>query len=173
MAGTARIDLETKAGPYVVSFEGVSGGHAVTATTTITIKPRVFATKTLIVDDAFCESAGPMLARITDEAAALNRLWTQSTPSRLSSDGFERPVPGQVNGAFGTRSIFNGERRQPHGGADFRSPAGTPVVHRTAAASCSPAISTSPATPWSSIMGLESFHCSRIGRLSMSMRAIP
>jgi len=121
------IDLETKAGMYVVSFEGVSGGHAVTATTTMAIKPRVFGTRVLIVDDTFVNPPGPLLARITEEAAELNRLWTQSTPSRLWSDSFVRPVPGPANGAFGTRSIFNGERRQPHGGADFLSPAGTPV----------------------------------------------
>jgi murein DD-endopeptidase MepM/ murein hydrolase activator NlpD len=36
-------------------------------------------------------------------------------------------VPHAANSAFGTRSIFNGEPRSAHGGADFRSPAGTPV----------------------------------------------
>jgi murein DD-endopeptidase MepM/ murein hydrolase activator NlpD len=121
------IDLETKAGSYVVSFEGVSGGQAVTATTTIAIQSRVFATRTLTVNEAFVNPPAPLLARITDEAAGLERLWTQSASSRLWSDSFVRPVPGQANSAFGTRSIYNGERRQPHGGADFRSPAGTPV----------------------------------------------
>ena len=28
---------------------------------------------------------------------------------------------------FGTRSIFNGQARNPHSGADFMSPAGTPI----------------------------------------------
>jgi murein DD-endopeptidase MepM/ murein hydrolase activator NlpD len=36
-------------------------------------------------------------------------------------------VPQRANSAFGTRSIFNGEPRSPHSGADFLSPAGTPV----------------------------------------------
>ena len=38
-----------------------------------------------------------------------------------------RPVPGEANSAFGTRSIFNGKARNPHGGADFLSPSGTPI----------------------------------------------
>jgi len=121
------IDLETKAGSYVVSFEGVAGGHAVTATTTIAIGPRVFGTRALTVADAFVNPPAPLLSRITDEAAELERLWTQSARDRLWSDSFVRPVPGQANSAFGSRSIFNGQRRQPHGGADFLSPSGTPV----------------------------------------------
>ena len=122
------IDLGTKAGSYVVSFEGLSGGHTATnATTTITIRSRVFGTRVLSVDDAFVNPPGPLIARITNEAAELEGLWTQSAPSRLWSDGFTRPVPGPANGAFGTRSIFNGLPRQPHGGADILSPAGTPV----------------------------------------------
>ena len=121
------IDLGTKPGPYAVSFEGASGGRTVTMRTTVIVRARVFATRVLRVDDSFVNPPPALVARITDEAAELERLWTQSAPSRLWGDGFVRPVPGRANGAFGTRSIFNGERRQPHGGADFLSPAGTPI----------------------------------------------
>jgi murein DD-endopeptidase MepM/ murein hydrolase activator NlpD len=38
-----------------------------------------------------------------------------------------RPVPQEANSSFGTRSIFNGTPRNAHGGADFMSPAGTPI----------------------------------------------
>jgi murein DD-endopeptidase MepM/ murein hydrolase activator NlpD len=36
-------------------------------------------------------------------------------------------VPQPANSAFGTRSVFNGQPRNAHSGADFLSPAGTPV----------------------------------------------
>jgi murein DD-endopeptidase MepM/ murein hydrolase activator NlpD len=36
-------------------------------------------------------------------------------------------VNDAANSAFGTRSIFNGQPRNAHGGADFLSPAGTAV----------------------------------------------
>ena len=46
---------------------------------------------------------------------------------RLWRAPFERPVPGPSNGRFGARSVFNGQARSPHAGADFSSEAGTPV----------------------------------------------
>ena len=36
-------------------------------------------------------------------------------------------MPHQANSRFGTRSVFNGEARNPHAGTDFLSPAGTPI----------------------------------------------
>jgi murein DD-endopeptidase MepM/ murein hydrolase activator NlpD len=36
-------------------------------------------------------------------------------------------VPDEANSSFGTRSIYNGQPRSPHSGADFLSPAGRPV----------------------------------------------
>ena len=50
-----------------------------------------------------------------------------SAASRLWTTAFVRPVPQAANSAFGTRSIFNGKPRNSHGGADFLSPAGTPI----------------------------------------------
>jgi murein DD-endopeptidase MepM/ murein hydrolase activator NlpD len=71
--------------------------------------------------------APPTVQRIISEAAELARLWEQSAQSRLWSGAFVRPVPGRATGIFGSRSIFNGQARQPHGGADFLSPTGTPI----------------------------------------------
>jgi murein DD-endopeptidase MepM/ murein hydrolase activator NlpD len=65
--------------------------------------------------------------RIISEAAELARVWEQSAQSRLWSGAFVRPVPGSATGIFGSRSIFNGQARQPHGGTDFLSPTGTPI----------------------------------------------
>jgi murein DD-endopeptidase MepM/ murein hydrolase activator NlpD len=45
----------------------------------------------------------------------------------LWSGAFERPVPQENNSAFGSRSVFNDQPRSPHSGADFLSPAGTPI----------------------------------------------
>jgi len=122
------IDLDVVPGSYVVFFDGVARDQAIKGTTTVTVKRRVFRTRTLRVDDAFVNPPPPVIARITGEAAELERLWTDSAPDRLWVESFLRPVPGQANSAFGTRSVFNGQPRQPHGGADFLSPSGTPVL---------------------------------------------
>jgi murein DD-endopeptidase MepM/ murein hydrolase activator NlpD len=120
------IDIETKPGMYTVSFETTSAGGA-TATMDVAVTAREFGRRVLTVDDSFVNPPQPVLARIAREGRELGQLWTQSQPSRLWTSRFARPVPGRVNGAFGSRSIFNGEARQPHGGADFLSPAGTPI----------------------------------------------
>jgi peptidase M23-like protein len=121
------IDIDTKPGSYEVSFEATSAGHTITATTELTVTAGEFGRRVLRVDNAFVNPPQPVLVRIRREAAEVEQLWTQSEPRRLWDTGFVRPVPGRTNGAFGSRSVFNGQARQPHGGADFLSPAGTPI----------------------------------------------
>ena len=121
------IDIDTKPGSYEVSFEGTSAGHTLTATTELHITAGAFGRRVLKVDNAFVNPSEPAIARITREAAELEHLWTQSESRRLWDLGFVRPVPGRANGAFGSRSVFNGQPRQAHGGADFLSPTGTPI----------------------------------------------
>ena len=121
------IDLDTRAGAYQVSFSALVDGHDTESTISLAVRRRVFATRTVRVDDSFVNPPEPTVQRIISEAAEFVRVWEQSAPDRLWSDAFVRPVPGPANGSFGTRSIFNGQPRQPHGGADFLSPAGTPI----------------------------------------------
>jgi murein DD-endopeptidase MepM/ murein hydrolase activator NlpD len=122
------VDLEAPAGAHPVAFEGVSAGHIVKTSSALVVKARTFRTRVLQVDDSFVNPPAAVLKRIRTEAAELARLWTTSAPNRLWQGGFRPPVPGVANGAFGTRSIFNGQPRQPHSGADFLSPAGTTIV---------------------------------------------
>ena len=68
-----------------------------------------------------------MQTRIARDAADLQHVWQSSAPERLWTGAFVRPVPGRSVSRFGTRSIFNGQLRNPHNGGDFMSPAGTPI----------------------------------------------
>ena len=121
------VDIDTTPGVYTVSFEATSASGATTAVTEVTVATREFGRRVLTVDPAFVNPPPPVLARITREAHELEQLWMHTEPRRLWSGRFTTPVPGRVNGAFGSRSVFNGEARQPHGGADFLSPTGTPI----------------------------------------------
>ncbi len=80
------------------------------------------------MDPAFVTPPASEQPRIEREAALLAATWASTAPIRLWTTAFVRPVPHAANSAFGTRSIFNGTPRNSHGGADFRSPAGTPVL---------------------------------------------
>jgi murein DD-endopeptidase MepM/ murein hydrolase activator NlpD len=120
------IDLDVKPGSYDISV--VAGPSAVdTSTYRLVVVPKTFATRQLTVDPAFVNPPPEAQARIQADAERLTRVWASSSPVRLWSGRFVRPVTAPANSAFGSRSVFNGERRNPHGGADFSSPAGTPV----------------------------------------------
>jgi len=91
------------------------------------VAPKKFPTRQLTVDPAFVTPPAEAQVRIKADAERLTRVWASSSPMRLWSGQFVRPVTASANSAFGSRSVFNGEPRNPHGGADFSSPAGTPV----------------------------------------------
>ena len=117
------IDLDVHQGRYAVS---VTAGAA-RAVHELVVEKRTFPTRRLKVDEAFVTPPPSEQARIEREAALLAATWKAVSPERLWNGPFVRPVAEPANSAFGTRSIFNGKPRNAHGGADFLSPAGTPV----------------------------------------------
>jgi murein DD-endopeptidase MepM/ murein hydrolase activator NlpD len=120
------IDLNVKPGTHAVS---IVPGDAKSAAVThhLVVKSKAFPTRRLTVDDAFVNPPASVTKRIEEEGARLARLWTSSSPERLWADPFVAPVPQPANSRFGSRSILNGRAMSPHGGADFASPAGTPI----------------------------------------------
>jgi len=124
------IDLDVTPGVHTVSIEARSGPgprNNIHTSYDLRVRPHAFPTRTLSVDEAFVNPPAEMQARIQREAVELQRIWKTSSPERLWSGAFVRPVPGQAVSRFGTRSVFNGQPRSPHGGADFMSPSGTPI----------------------------------------------
>lgn len=121
------IDLDQKPGAYTVTVEAHSGADTLRGEETLVVRPRTFATRTLRVDPEFVNPPKALLARIEREAALVRDVTARTTSERLWRAPFVRPVPDPANSRFGTGSVFNGEVRRPHGGADFLSAAGTPV----------------------------------------------
>ena len=121
------IDLDVTPGDYPISVRVDSRTGTERLRHTLAVTAKAFRTRNLTVDDAFVNPPANVQGRIEREAAELNRLWTSSAQVPRWTGPFVRPVPQQANSAFGTRSVFNGQARSPHGGADFPSPAGTPV----------------------------------------------
>ncbi len=122
------IDLDEAAGAYAASIEGRAGSEKLQATHRFTVRPKRFPTRMLKVDPAFVNPPADMEDRIVREAAELDRIWTLSSVERLWKDPFVPPVGKAATSAFGSRSVFNGVARSPHAGADFPSPAGTPIA---------------------------------------------
>jgi murein DD-endopeptidase MepM/ murein hydrolase activator NlpD len=123
----AGIDLATKPGAYSVKVTATLDKSSASATHMLKVVDKAFPTRTLKVDDAFVTPPASAQARIEEDARALERCWANPAPEKLWEGPFVRPVPHDANSAFGSRSVFNGQVRNPHGGADFRSPPGTPI----------------------------------------------
>jgi murein DD-endopeptidase MepM/ murein hydrolase activator NlpD len=121
------IDLDVKPATCAVTVDATVAGRIEHAATHLVVLPKKFPTRTLKVDDAFVNPPTTVTARIEQEAKDLAALWTKSALAPLWTGAFARPVAEPANSAFGSRSVFNGQARSPHAGADFLSPAGTPV----------------------------------------------
>jgi murein DD-endopeptidase MepM/ murein hydrolase activator NlpD len=119
----AGIDLDTPPGTYPITI--VSGAEHVTRD--LVVVRKTFPTRRLTVDENFVTPPPSAAERIAADARLLEATWHASSPERLWAARFRRPVPQPANSAFGTRSVFNGKPRNAHGGADFLSPAGTPI----------------------------------------------
>lgn len=121
------IDLDQKPGAYTLSVEARVDGKAVMTSSQIVVKPKAFPLRTLRVAPDFVNPPTSEQERLARESALVNTAYAGSPRERLWTAAFVRPVPQAANSSFGTRSVFNGERRSPHAGTDFLSGAGTPV----------------------------------------------
>ncbi len=121
------IDLDTAPRAYPIAVEARGGDEPSRTIRDLVVKARTFPTRRLAVDEAYVDIPAAAAARVAREAEELATIWRESTQKRLWNGAFVRPVPQNANSAFGTRSVFNGQPRSPHSGADFLSPAGTPV----------------------------------------------
>jgi murein DD-endopeptidase MepM/ murein hydrolase activator NlpD len=119
------IDLDVKAGTYPVAVDADNG--RIRATYNLVVAPKRFPTRRLTVNESFVNPPPSERERIEREAKLLESVWEAPAAERLWTSPFVRPVAEPANSRFGTRSVFNGVPRNPHGGADFLSPSGTPI----------------------------------------------
>jgi murein DD-endopeptidase MepM/ murein hydrolase activator NlpD len=121
------IDLDATLGRHPVTITATSAAGSLTATYPLVVVAKKFPTRRLTVVPAFVNPPASAMARIAEDTKEQQVVWASSASSRLWATPFIRPVPQAANSAFGTRSVFNGEPRGAHSGADFLSPAGTPI----------------------------------------------
>jgi len=121
------IDIDQKAGTFTAVVEARTAAGAVRVNYPLEIVPKKFPTRVLRVDPNFVNPPPTVMPRIQQDSQFIREAYTHSAPTRLWVTSFVRPVPGEANSGFGTRSIYNGEPRSPHSGADFLSGTGTPV----------------------------------------------
>ncbi len=121
------IDLDVPVGTYTLAVTAHGAAGPIAGQALLKVADKKFPTRRLTVDESFVNPPPDVTDRIIREARELNATWETSAPERLWGGAFIRPVPQEANSRFGSRSIYNGQARSPHGGADFLSPAGTPI----------------------------------------------
>jgi murein DD-endopeptidase MepM/ murein hydrolase activator NlpD len=117
------IDLDQKPGRYTAT---AAAGDA-RGTRPVVVEPKAFPTRRLTVAPDFVTPPASAQAKIAEDSALLGKVYGSPAAERLWTRPFVRPVPGAANSRFGSRSVFNGQPRSPHAGADFASGAGVPV----------------------------------------------
>jgi murein DD-endopeptidase MepM/ murein hydrolase activator NlpD len=122
------VGLETKAGSHPVAIEGIRPSAApVTRTVQLKVLSKQFETRRLSVSAQFVDPPASEAARIDRDARLMAALFAQASPARLWRGAFVTPVPGRASSSFGRLSVFNGQPRGRHQGADFSAATGTPV----------------------------------------------
>lgn len=120
------IDLDTKPGSYDLVLRS-KGQPDLEHHARITVLPKRFRRRVLKVAPEFVNPPPDILERIRLDSERTRDAYSRTSTEPGWRYGFTRPVPEVANSSFGTRSVFNGEARNPHAGTDFLSPSGTPI----------------------------------------------
>lgn len=123
------IDLDVAAGEYPVTIAvAYEDGTRTDQVQSLAVEPKGFPTRQLRVAPKFVNPPAGVQPRIERERRLLGELFRAIGPEPRWTGSFVRPIEVSVVSGFGVRSVYNGEARAPHNGADFASPAGTPVL---------------------------------------------
>jgi hypothetical protein len=127
-AGLVGIPLAAPSGTAHLSIEWGPGSQRSTQKVAFEIRQGAYGEETLKVDPRHVHPSPKELERIRREREELKRVYASGSRPRLWQGAFQIPVPGEMNGPFGTRRVFNGELQSHHTGADFRAQTGDPVL---------------------------------------------
>ena len=127
--GLVGIDLLVEPGDHDVALRIMPAiGTAIARVYTLKVEHKEYQTRQLTVAPRYVEPPPEVSERIAREARQQAAIFATATEERLWRGSWEYPVPGRATSAFGSRSVFNGQPRNPHSGADFRAAEGTPVT---------------------------------------------
>jgi len=126
--GWAMVGLDEEPGITSLELRGsTAAGRAAAGSLAVTVEPKDFPEERLTVAPKFVRPPKEVEERLVRERARLAEVYAARRDVLPPDRAFVRPVPGDPTAEFGTRRVFNGEPRSPHGGVDLRAAAGTEV----------------------------------------------
>jgi murein DD-endopeptidase MepM/ murein hydrolase activator NlpD len=120
----AGIPLSAEPGPLYLTVRSRAGAAS---RATFEIRDKQYRTQRLKVPPRQVDLSKADLARYLRERPRhehAEATYSATVPETLR---LLQPVPGIRSSSFGSRRVFNGEARKPHGGMDIAAPIGTPV----------------------------------------------
>ena len=127
--GLIGIDLDVRPGTYPITIVITpAGSGAIAPARKLRVIDKKYPVRRLRVAPAFVDPPASEIARIQEEAAALQTIFDAAGSPRQWEGAFQAPVTDPPNSTFGARSIYNGQARSPHSGTDFSARAGTPIT---------------------------------------------
>jgi murein DD-endopeptidase MepM/ murein hydrolase activator NlpD len=121
------IDLDVKPGNHSGEIRVKKNGEVEKRSVSFSVKAGKFSIQRLTVADQFVELSKENTERALREQKDLDEIHNTITPEALWNEPFIVPIPGGVGTNFGSRRVFNGESRNPHGGADLKATTGTSI----------------------------------------------
>jgi len=118
-------DLMAKPGRYKALVELVSTGKK--KKLEIEVKEKDYGIRRLTLPKKMVDLEAETLKRVKKESGIMRRLWDTPPSTPYWNGPFERPIPGEVVGPFGRRSIINNQPRASHSGVDLKAEKGTPI----------------------------------------------
>lgn len=126
------VPLDHAKGIQHVSWSAtLADGSTVGGASPVTIKKRRYPVQKLSVPPKYVTPDPSLKERIAHERERMAQAFAvRSDVRRWPAPGeppMLRPVAGKITSLYGLRREFNGQRRNPHKGVDFRGAAGTPI----------------------------------------------
>jgi hypothetical protein len=116
-------DLTAEPGRYKVEIKDNHTPHYVM----MSVFSRDYGVRRLNLPEKMVSLSADTLKRVRRESKRMEEIFSSPAEHPLWSGKWIRPVPGDIVGPFGRKSIINGMKRAPHSGVDFRAAEGTPV----------------------------------------------
>ncbi|MBQ3447412.1 MAG: M23 family metallopeptidase [Synergistaceae bacterium] len=117
-----------KPGRYKILFEFVQAGKKYKASGNVYLRPKEYPKENLTVSPKMVNPPKKELSRIRNESQLVGTaLRTMTVPRKWTTPPQPPLASITLTSNYGKQRIYNGQPRQPHGGADIRAVTGTSV----------------------------------------------
>ncbi len=123
--GFVGVDLSFRPGRYDILVKIRPSG--IEKHLKIKIPEKDYGVRRLTLPKKMVDLDSRTLKRVKKESRIMKKLWNAPRSNPSWSGPFLRPVPGEVVGPFGRRSIINNQPRSTHSGIDLRGGRGDPI----------------------------------------------